>query len=74
MNLSIKQVDNHIEVKFKLTYSPNMYIYEQEGLYYMCVNHQTLIDADFPEDKLKRVYNIFSDDLKITQEYFVEKQ
>ena len=38
MNLSIKRVDDHIEVKFKLTYSPNMYIYEQDGLYYMCVN------------------------------------
>lgn len=59
MNLSIKRVDNHIEVKFKLTYSPNMYIYEQDGLYYMCVNHQTLIDAGFPEDKLKREREFF---------------
>jgi hypothetical protein len=59
MNLSIKRIDDHIEVKFKLTYSPNMYIYEQDGLYYMCVNHQTLVDAGFVEDKLKREREFF---------------
>ena len=58
-NLSVKRIDDHIEVKFKLTYSPNIWIYEQDGMYYLCVNHKTLIDAGFDEEQFKREREFF---------------
>ena len=62
-NLSVKRIEDHIEVEFKHTYSPNIWIYKDfsDGYkYYLCVNHQTLIDAGFDENKLERERNFFS--------------
>jgi len=60
VNLKIERVNDHIEISFKLTYSPNMFIYNDGTYYYICVNYNTLVNAGFEQDKLFREKNFFN--------------
>lgn len=57
-NMLLCRVDDHIEISFKHTYSPNVFIYEKDGLYYLCSNHKVL-ENKFPGEPLIRQRDFF---------------
>ncbi len=69
-NLSIHRVNDCIEIKFKHTYSVNTWIYEKDNDYYICFNHQALLDAGFPENDLKRERDFFKV-LRLYKDHYV---
>lgn len=59
-NLLIKRIDDHVDVIFKHTYSPNIFICENSGFYYLCVNYKVLTNVGVQENNIKREREFFN--------------
>ena len=60
-NLKIERINDIIEITFKLTYSVNVYIYEENSFYYVSFIKQLLLNkfGDCIENKIIRRYTFF---------------
>ena len=60
-NLVVRRVGDHIEVYFKLTYSPNLWIYTKNGYYYISVNHANIIGVlTNDQSDVSHIFEFFS--------------
>lgn len=59
LNLKIDKFNDHIEIIFKLTYSTNIFIYENDNYYYLSFHHKQIFEK-FGEKNVKRYYNFFN--------------
>lgn len=83
LNLCIKHVDDHIEIYFKLTYSTNVFIYEENyqkyyksdnNKYWLSLNPENLYKL-FDKDKIQRHVKFYKKLLLYRNKYeFVDEQ